>query len=135
MYTQTCRDRASKNTENALQNAHEDNHSGKAMEVLLMKAKRQGVEFCNELSLLPTLDEVSKHVARMTGPQGPRRVRTTITDSRGHGDSTFFLGNGTRMRLDDSDTKPAMNAVGFFLYTQCRGNTGDRWPDIMGAAS
>lgn len=142
-----CRDRAAKDTENAIQQAHEDNHSGKAMEVLLARAQaRGGAAFCEGLPLVPTLDEVTKMLAKerrreealaageVMHEDGPaRRQRATVTDARGADDDTFFLGKGENMRLSNAQTKPAMNAVGFFLYTQCAGNTGDKWPDTMGA--
>jgi hypothetical protein len=64
-----------------------------------------------------------------------RRARATLADYRERGELTFFVGKGEAMRLSDGHTKPALNAVGFFLYTMCDGNEGDMWPATMGAPS
>jgi hypothetical protein len=140
-----CRDRASRNTENAIQQAHEDNHSGKAMEVLLRQAKDQGTAFCEGLPLRPSLDDVTKYLiqgqrrdaelaAAADGvPVAARRVRKTILDTRERGEGTFFLGLGNVMRPSDRASLPAMNAIGFFLYTRCEGNHTEAWPATMGA--
>jgi hypothetical protein len=136
-----CRDRAAKDTVNAIQQAHDDNHSGKAMEVLLTLAQQEGKEFCAGLPLVPTLDDVSCWLASecrldVAAPGvPPRRERSTLRDSPDDGDTTFFLGKGVAMRLAHGPTIEAMNAVGFFLYTQCDGNKGDKWPSTLGAFS
>jgi hypothetical protein len=53
-----CRDRATANTEDAIMNAHQDNHSGKAMEVVLAHAQQQGAVFLPALPLIPTLQDI-----------------------------------------------------------------------------
>jgi hypothetical protein len=115
------------------------------MEVLLTQAKNRGTHFCEGIPLVPTLEEVARMLAReqslkmdndaaAAGRARPaRRVRATIVDYRERGELTFFVGKGEAMRLSDGHTKPALNAVGFFLYTMCEGNEGDMWPDTMGA--
>jgi hypothetical protein len=133
-----CRDRAAKDTENAIQQAHDDNHSGKAMEVLLARAKQQGKQFCTGLPLVPTMDDVASWLAKErreeAGPGVPaQRQRSKLRDAPSPGDSTFFLGKGETMRLANANTNKAMLAVGFFLYTQCDGNAGDKWPKTLGA--
>jgi hypothetical protein len=136
-----CRDRAAKDTENAIQQAHEDNHSGKAMEVLLTQAKTKGTHFCEGMPLVPTLEEVTKMLrlkartsaAAATLDARRPRVRSGAPQDRCDGDLTFFLGNGEKMRLSDGHTNTSMNAIGFFLYTQCDDNIGDLWPATMGA--
>jgi hypothetical protein len=131
-----CRDRAAKDTENAIQQSHEDNHSGKAMEVLLTQAKDKGTHFCEGIPLVPTLEEVSKMqglAAAIDAGKPARRARPDVLHDHAQGDDTFFLGKGQALRRSHGETMPAMNAVGFFLYTQCDGNTGDKWPATMGA--
>jgi hypothetical protein len=136
-----CRDRASKDTENAIQLAHEDNHSAKAGEVLLSDAKAKGARFCAELSLVPSLQEVKELLSKLAkearavvaGGRVPRKPRK-INDVPSEGDSTFFLGKGKIVDVGDKDCEDVFNAVGFFLFTQCAGNARGEWPATVGTA-
>jgi hypothetical protein len=134
-----CRDRSSKSTENAIQLAHEDNHSVKATEVVLRQAQDNGVEFCPDLPLMPTLQDVkvylSQEASRGAGDAVaplPERGRGKITDSPQHGEQTFFMGKGKRLGVATQDGVLVRNAIGFFLYTQCRQNTRGEWPAVLG---
>lgn len=107
-----------------------------AMEVLLAQAKRDGTPFPEGLPLVPTLDDLTGFLsaARKPAPlQGAaaRRIRRKPQDDGSDGDRTYFLGTGKRMRQRDPATLAAMNAVGFFLYTMCDDNKGDKWPQTM----
>lgn len=135
-----CRDRASKSTENALQLAHEDNMSGLAMELLLNRAaQEQGVEFAKNLPLVPTLQEVaamrsSDAKENRAGGRGTRsKKKKKLRDFPEGDECTFFLGGGEVMKMHQDDTRDAMNAIGFFLYTQCCGNKRGEWPPTLGA--
>jgi hypothetical protein len=111
------------------------------MEVLLAREQDKGVQFCEGLPLVPTLDEVSswltKERTRDAAAAGQavrtRAPRATLTDPPSDRDDTFFMGKGVSARLSHGDTTEAMNSIGFFLYTQCDGNKGDMWPATMGA--
>jgi hypothetical protein len=115
------------------------------MEVLLRQAKDQGTTFCEGLPLRPSLDDVTKYLiqgqrrdaqlaAAADGvPVAARRVRKTILDTREREEGTFFLGLGHVMRPSDRASLPAMNAIGFLLYTRCEGNDTEAWPATMGA--
>jgi hypothetical protein len=113
------------------------------MEVLLTQSKAKGTRFCEGMPIVPSLEEVPKMLAKerrisegQAAEEGGRcrrhRVQKSTLVDDCQGDHTFFLGKGEVMRLRDGHTKPAMNAVGFFLYTQCDGNIGDKWPATMG---
>jgi hypothetical protein len=134
-----CRDRASKDTENAIQLAHEDNQSGKAVEVLLSKAKATGAQFCADLPLVPSLQEVKELLAKLAkeamavvAGRAPRKARK-LKDLPSQGDSTFFLGKGRAVGVGDKDCDDVFNAVGFFLFTHCAGNARGEWPATVGA--
>jgi hypothetical protein len=108
------------------------------MEVLLARAKQQGKQFCTGLPLVPTMDDVASWLAKErrvdAGPGvPPPRQRSKLKDAPSRGESTWFLGKGESMRLRNANTNRAMLAVGFFLYTQCEGNKGDKWPKTLGA--
>jgi hypothetical protein len=110
------------------------------MEILLTQVQEKDPgRFCAQLPLVPTLGEIANWLKlhrRQAGTAAAQRTRNvcTLTDYQHLGsDYSFFLGNGKKMRLSDRVTKQAMNAVGFFLYTQCEGNVGDLWPKTMGA--
>jgi hypothetical protein len=136
------RDRASKNTENAIQSAHEDNHSAKAMEVVLCHARDKGVAFCPDLPLVPTLQEVKEYMSRATrdgvhvpaagGVAHPGRGRGKFTDSPECGERTFFMGKGQALGVASHDGVAARNAVGFFMYTHCAKNPRGEWPHVLG---
>lgn len=137
----TFRDRASKDTEGAIQKAHEDNHSGKAMEVLLSHAQQNGTHFCPELPLVPTLQEVSCLLTKETRAQlqqdrGGRptrpRVASSVVDAPQQGEYTFFLGRGKPMRLSAPESREVLNAFGFLMYIACEGNARGEWPATMG---
>jgi hypothetical protein len=110
------------------------------MEVLLTQAKDNGTHFHEGMPLVPTLEEVTNLLAKEEGQAAAaaegrpaRRVLSQVLHDQGKGDLTFFLGKGEALRRTDGRTIPAMNAVGFFLYTQCVPNIGDKWPATMGA--
>jgi hypothetical protein len=136
-----CRDRATKNTENAIQLAHEENHSAKATEVVLSHAKESGVEFCTDLPLVPTLQEVKVYLSTkghcgVDAALAPRSVRGRgkITDSPQRGERTFFMGKGKRLGVATQDGEDVRNAIGFFMYTRCQQNTRGEWPAVLGTA-
>lgn len=139
-----CRDRASRNTENAIQHAHENNISGKAMEVLLAQEKDRGTPFCEDIPLVPTLEEVVKMLSRdpddvhlysgsTAGPSRGRGARSPCQDHGEDGERTILIGKGEALAYGSQHGMQALNAVGFFLYTQCAGNVGDEWPAVVGA--
>jgi hypothetical protein len=135
------RDRATQNTENAIQLAHEDNHSAKATEVVLSYARQNGVAFCPDLPLVPTLQEVKFYMSRKavhrsgeaSAPR-PERGHGKITDSPQRGECTFFMGKGKQFGVDTQDGVDVRNAIGFFLYTHCQQNTRGEWPAVLGTA-
>jgi hypothetical protein len=136
-YTQgTCvrRDRASKDTENAIQLAHEDNHGAKAAEVLLSHARGQGVTFCAGIPLVPSLQDVKNMLSRDTRAVAhgqPARRQQGLTDLPCKGESTFFLGKGRRVRPGSAEGATVFNALGFFMLTQCADNGRGEWPSKL----
>jgi hypothetical protein len=133
-----CRDRATQNTENAIQNAHQDNHSGKAMEIVLRHAQQQGVAFCPQLPLLPTLQDIKGKLTREARGEGgaaapgpPASRNATVTDEPQTGESTGFLGAGKALRNGTRTSLEVFNAVGFFMFTQCAGNPTGEWPRVL----
>jgi hypothetical protein len=141
-----CRDRVAKNTENAIQLAHEDNHCAKALEVVLSNARDKGVEFCEDLPLVPNLQEVKEYLSRKAqeagagGAAAPAASDTAsrepgkITDAPQEGERTFFMGKGKLLGARSDDGVTVRNAVGFFMYTHCEGNPGGEWPPVLGCA-
>ena len=109
------------------------------MEVLLSEAQQSGVEFCEPLSLVPTLQEISQMLAgearaaaRLGGVQ--RRARESLSDQPQRNEGTFFLGKGTKLGVRE-EVLEVKNAIGFFLYTQCADNKRGEWPAVMGGPS
>ena len=133
-----CRDRATASTENAIQNAHQDNHSAKAMEVVLANAQQQGVVFSDDVPLVPTLQDVKRMVSRQASSdraavpgRAPPRVRAQLRDTPDPGELTYFLGKGKPLRMGTCDAFAVLNAVGFFVYTQCGKNPSGQWPTVL----
>lgn len=131
----TCRDRATKDPQNAIQRAHEENHAGKAMETVLSRAAQDGVQFCEGMPLVPTLQEVTRHLAGQRHTKAKStRIRATLKDDPGDGELTFFLGKGARLKdIGHEAGREVRQAVGFFMYTQCAENNRGEWPSVMGA--
>jgi hypothetical protein len=137
-----CRDRVAKNTENAIQLAHEDNHCAKALEVVLSNARDKGVEFCADLPLVPNLQEVKEYLSgKALGGGGggaaaagetASRGKGKITDTPQEGERTFFMGKSKRLGARSKDGVTVRNAIGFFMYTHCAGNAGGEWPAVLG---
>jgi hypothetical protein len=136
-----CRDRATANTESAIQNAHQNNHGGKAMEVVLKDAQQRGIQFCDALPLVPTMKDVRRMVslqakeANIQAPAGaavrnPRRTNK-VTDPPQDGELTYLVDQGELMRNGTELAEQVYNAVGFFLYTQCEGNPNGEWPLVL----
>jgi hypothetical protein len=128
-----CRDRATANTEDAIMNAHQDNHSGKAMEVVLAHAQQQGAVFLPALPLIPTLQDIKgmSREARAQEAGTSTKRRRAIWDDREADEHTSFLGNGSAMRNGTTEATTIYNAVGFFMYTQCRANPSGEWPAVL----
>lgn len=134
-----CRDRASKDTENAIQLAHEDSHAGKAVEAHLRSAQAQGVQFCRDLPLLPAMQDVKDLVAKEAkearagaGGQVARRRLKKLSDLPGPDEATFFIGKGTAVTAGSTDYADVLNAIGFFMYTHCSENERGEWPQTIG---
>jgi hypothetical protein len=57
--------------------------------------------------------------------------RRAIWDDREADEHTSFLGNGSAMRNGTTEATTIYNAVGFFMYTQCRANPSGEWPAVL----
>lgn len=111
---------------------------------MLSHAQDKGVEFCPDLPLVPTLQEVKdllSREARAGGPGGapaagggPRPRQQDLTDCPQAGERTFFLGKGKRLGVSTADGVAARNAIGFFLFTRCKENGRGEWPQVLGSA-
>jgi len=162
------------NTENAIQGAHEDNFSAKAVSVLLHREKDKGQQLHAELPLQISLQDVRQYVSTHAsgcptvqpldpvgeggGPQaaagndnvgavqaasptaGPKKTRyrkkrpvKPKIDEPDNDEDTRLLGKRTALLASNSKPVDVHNAVGFFLYTQCRNNTLGHWPETLGA--
>jgi hypothetical protein len=129
------RDRATASTESAIQNAHQDNHSGKAMEVVLAHAEQQGAVFCKDIPLVPSIKDVKRLVSghRLEpGTQGPGSSKKgQLSDQAERGELTYCVGVGEALRNGTKAASEVYNAVGFFLYTQCAENLTGEWPQVL----
>lgn len=119
--------------------AHLDNHGMLAMEVLMTEAVDGGeVAHIEELGLLPTLETVKAYLAgvRAAESAGTRTRKSPTTDTPSPTDHTLFQGIGTTVsKYTSGKAQRAANALGFFLYTQCKGNVRGEWPPTTCATS
>jgi hypothetical protein len=109
------------------------------MEVVLAHAQQQGAVFSEDLPLIPTLHDVKRLQSRAARDEGAaqggaacnRRVRKSIMDHSEAGEFTCFQGKGKDMYNSSPVACAVYNAVGFFLYTQCRANATAEWPAVL----
>jgi hypothetical protein len=109
------------------------------MEVVLAHAQQQGAEFPAELPLIPTLQDIKRLISRDASAQAEGTAnrqppRRSIWDAQEEGEFTYFEGKGRQMKNGDDEAIEVYNAVGFFMYTQCRDNQNGEWPAVLRAS-
>lgn len=111
------------------------------MEVVLAHAKQQGAVFNEDLPLVPSLEDVRRLVSQ--GPAAPgepakiggQKAKDPACDRPEPGETTYFKGVGKRLQKGTQQASEVYNAIGFFLYTQCKGNPRGEWPQDLCASS
>jgi hypothetical protein len=109
------------------------------MEVVLAHAQQQGAAFPADLPLIPTLLDIKRLISRDGSAQAagtshrppPRR---SIWDAQEAGEFTYFEGKGNEMKNGSDEATTVYNAVGFFMFTQCRENKTGEWPSVLRAS-
>lgn len=104
--------------------------------MLLREVQESGVEFCEHLPLIPTINDVCGVTRQATDDEqlATRRERREFDVAEGD-EGTVFLGKNITCRRGDARYVEILNTVGFFLYTQCTQNPKSEWPETMGMFS
>jgi len=111
------------------------------MAVVAEHAKAKGVQFCQDMPLIPSLKEFKD--SQLRRGRRPSAAQTAATDpdhdaalaADNDGEGTTLLGRGTWVKPSCPEALEVHNAVGFFLFTACPANRRGDWPDVMGATA